>query len=145
MELSFFPRDVLAELDRLQRSMHRAFEFSPSIRGIARGGYPAINVGGTTQSVEVYAFAPGLQAETIDLKLEKGVLSIAGERKADLPAVNEKASVHVNERFAGRFHRVVTLTDDLDPNAVRARYRDGLLHVSIKRREAAQPRKINIE
>jgi HSP20 family protein len=39
----------------------------------------------------------------------------------------------------------VTLTDDLDPNAVRARYRDGLLHVSIKRRDSAQPRKINIE
>jgi len=145
MELSFFPRDVFAELDRLQRSMQRAFEFSPSIRGIARGGYPAINVGGTTQSVEVYAFAPGLDAETIDLKLEKGVLSIAGERKADLPEANAKASVHVNERFAGRFHRVVTLTDDLDPSAVRARYRDGLLHISIKRREAAQPRKINIE
>jgi HSP20 family protein len=145
MELSFFPRDVLAELDHLQRSMHRAFEFSPSIRGFARGGYPAINVGGTTQSVEVYAFAPGLDAETIDLKLEKGVLSIAGERKAEMPEPREKASVHVNERFAGRFHRVVTLTDDLDPNAVRARYCDGLLHVSIKRHEAAQPRKINIE
>jgi HSP20 family protein len=145
MELSFFPRDVLAELDRLQRSMQRAFEFSPSIRGIARGGYPALNVGGTTQSVEVYAFAPGLEAQSIELKLDKGVLSIAGERKADLPAAGEKASVHVNERFAGRFHRVVTLTDDLDPNAVRARYRDGLLHVSIKRRDSAQPRKINIE
>ena len=40
---------------------------------------------------------------------------------------------------------MVTLTDDLDTNADRARYRDGLLHISIKRREAAQPRKINIE
>jgi len=73
MELSFFPRDVFAELDRLQRSMQQAFEFSPSIRGIARGGYPALNVGGTAQSVEVYAFAPGLEAGTIELKLEKVV------------------------------------------------------------------------
>lgn len=145
MELSLFPRDVFAELDRLQREMQQAFEFSPSIRGVARRGYPALNVGGTPQSVEIYAFAPGLDPAAIDIKLEKGVLSIAGERRAELPAVNEKASVHVNERFAGRFHRVVTLTDDIDPNAVEARYRDGLLHISVKRREAAQPRKINIQ
>ena len=145
MELSLFPRDVFAEMDRLQREVRQAFEFSPSIRGIARKGYPALNVGGTAQSVEIYAFAPGLDPGSIDLKLEKGVLSIAGERPADLPAVDEKASVHVNERFAGRFHRVVSLADDLDPSAVQARYRDGLLHVSIKRREAAQPRKIDIQ
>jgi HSP20 family protein len=145
MELSLFPRDVFAELDRLQREMQKAFEFSPSIRGTARRGFPALNVGGTPQSVEVYAFAPGLDPAAIDVKLEKGVLSIAGERRNDLPPGDEKASVHVNERFRGRFHRVVTLTDDVDPNAVQARYRDGLLHVSIKRREAAQPRKINIQ
>jgi HSP20 family protein len=144
MELSLFPRDVFAELDRLQREMQQAFEFSPSIRGVARRGYPALNVGGTPQSVEIYAFAPGLDPGAIEVKLERGVLSISGERSSELPG-NGQASVHVNERFAGRFHRVVTLTDDLDPNAVQARYRDGLLHVSIKRQEAAQPRRINIQ
>jgi HSP20 family protein len=145
MEFSLFPRDVVAELSRLQRDMQQAFEFSPSIRGFARKGFPALNVGGTPQSVEIYAFAAGLDPEAIDVKLEKGVLSIAGERKPGLPAGNEKASVHVNERFTGRFHRVVTLADDLDPNAVQAKYRDGLLHISIKRRETAQARKINIQ
>jgi HSP20 family protein len=46
-----------------------------------------------------------------------------------------------NERFAGRFHPRRRATDDLDPNAVEARYRDGLLHVSIKRQRgrAAAP------
>ena len=145
MEFSLFPRDAFAELDRLQRELQQAFEFSPSIRGAGRRAFPALNVGGTPQSAEVYAFAPGLDPAAIDVKLEKGVLSIAGGRKAELPAVNDKASVHVNERFAGRFHRVVTLSDDLDPNAVQARYRDGVLHVSIKRQEAAQPRKIDIQ
>jgi HSP20 family protein len=52
--------------------------------------------------------------------------------------------VHLSERFAGRFHRVVTLTDDLDPNEVQATYRDGVLHISIRRREATKPRRINI-
>jgi len=59
MELSLFPRDLFAELDRLQRQVQRAFEFSPSIRGFARGGFPALNVASTPQSVEIYAFAPG--------------------------------------------------------------------------------------
>ena len=145
MELSLFPRDVFAELDRLQREMQQAFEFSPSIRGVARRGFPALNVGGTPQSVEIYAFAAGLDPASIEVKVERGVLSIAGERANTLAEVGDQASVHVNERFCGRFHRVVTLTDDLDPNAVQARYRDGLLHISIKRQEAAQPRRVTIQ
>ena len=145
MELSLFPRDVFVELDRLQREMQQSFEFSPSIRGIARRAYPALNVGTTPQTVEIYAFAPGLDPATLEVKLERGVLSIAGERKTELPAADRSTSVHVNERFAGRFHRVITLSDDLDPNAVQARYRDGTLHISIKRHEAAQPRRITIQ
>jgi HSP20 family protein len=144
MEFPLFNRDLFAELDRLQRQMQQAFEFSPSIRGFARGGFPALNVGTTPESAEIYAFAPGLDPSGIDVRLERGVLSIAGERKAELPPADAEASLHVNERFAGRFHRVITLSDDLDPNAVRAKYRDGVLHVSIKRSEQAQSRRINV-
>ena len=143
MDLSLFPRDLFAELDRLQRQVQQAFEFSPSIRGFARGGFPALNVANTPQSAEIYAFAPGLDPATIHVQLERGVLSVSGERKRDLPE-KAGASVHLNERFAGRFHRVVTLSDDLDPNEVQARYRDGVLHVSIQRQKAAQPRRIEI-
>jgi len=144
MEFPLFNRDLFAELDRLQRQMQQAFEFSPSIRGFARGGFPALNVGTTPESAEIYAFAPGLDPASIDVRLERGVLSIAGERKVELPALDAEASLHVNERFAGRFHRVITLSDDLDPNAVQAKYRDGVLHVSIRRSEQAQPRRINV-
>jgi HSP20 family protein len=143
-DLSLFPRDLLAEMDRLQRRLMQAFEFSPSIRGFARG-YPALNVGGTADSAEIYAFAPGLDPASIDVQVERGVLSISGERKSELPDEDERSSVHLNERFAGRFHRVVTLTDDLDPGAVAARYRDGVLHVSIQRKAAAKPRRISVE
>ncbi len=143
MYRSLFPRDLFAELDRLQREMQQSVELSPSIRGVARGGFPAMNVGGTAKSVEIYAFAPGVDPASIDVQLEKGVLTIAGERKVE--AVPEKASVHIDERFAGRFRRVVSLPDDVDPNAVSAKYRDGVLHISIQRRAAAQPRRISIE
>lgn len=144
MEFSLFPRDLFAEVERLQRQVQQAFEFSPSIRGFARGGYPAINVAGTEDSAEIYAFAPGLDPQSIHVQLERGVLSISGERKGELPRADTAASVHVRERFAGRFHRVISLADDLDPDQVRATYREGVLHISIGRKQAAKPRRVNI-
>ena len=142
---NFFPRDVAAELDRLQRDMQQTFDVSPSIRGIARGGFPALNAGGTPQTVEVTAFVPGLDPATLEVNVERGVLTIAGERPSRLPAEDRKTKVHTNERFAGRFRRVVSLPDDIDPDAVVAKYRDGVLHISIKRRESAQPRRISVQ
>jgi HSP20 family protein len=140
MDNSLFPRDLFAELDRLQRQVQQAVEISPSIRGFTRGGFPALNVAGTPQSAEIYAFAPGLDPDSIHLQLERGVLSISGERSIDYG----QTSLHVNERFAGRYHRVVSLPDDLDPDQVRATYRDGVLHVSIQRQQSAQPRRIQV-
>jgi HSP20 family protein len=144
MDYSLFPRDLFAELDRLQRDLQQSFAASPSIRGLARGRFPALNVAATPRSAEIYAFAPGLDPKSIEVQLERGVLSLWGER-ARATADRDEATLHVNERFAGRFHRVVNLADDLDPAAVKATYRDGLLHVSIGRREEAQPRRISIE
>ena len=146
MYRSLFARDVFAELDRLQRDVQGAFGLSPSIRGIGRGGFPALNVGGTPQSVEIFAFAPGLDPASVEVNLDRGVLTIAGERQADLPPNDDdKAAVHINERFSGRFRRVVSLSDDVDPNGVSADYRDGVLHISAKRRESAQPRRITVQ
>ena len=143
MDFSFFPRDLFSELERLQQQVQQSAAFSPTIRGLARGGYPAVNVGGTADSVQVYAFAPGLEPESIEVNLERGVLSIAGERKAEA-ADTAKATVHIRERFSGRFHRVIALPDDLDPNAVEAKYNDGVLQISVKRSAASQPRRINV-
>jgi len=143
MYRSLFPSDLFAELDRLQREVQGAFDVSPAIRGLGRGGYPALNVGGTPASVEVYAFAPGLDPAAIEVNLDRGVLSIAGERKAT--PRDDKTSQHLDERFAGRFRRVVSLPDDIDPNGVSAEYRDGVLRVSVKRLESAQPRRISVQ
>jgi HSP20 family protein len=139
---SLFPRDLFAEFDRLQREMQQAFDPGPSIRGLARG-FPALNVGGTPRSVEVYAFAPGVDPASLDVQLEKGTLTIAGERKA--AEVPEQATVHIDERFAGRFRRVLSLPDDVDPNSIEAKFRDGVLHVRIQRKAEAQPRRIAIQ
>lgn len=137
-----FARDVFAELDRLQRDVLQAFDLQPSIRGAARG-YPALNVGTTPRSFEFFVFAPGIDPTTLDVQIEKGVLTVSGERKTD-PAP-EKATRHVAERFTGRFRRVVALPDDADPDKVDAKYRDGIVHLSIARKQAAQPRRITVQ
>lgn len=142
---SLFPRDLFAEFDRMQREMQGLFDASPSIRGIGRGGYPALNVGTTPSSVEIHAFAPGLDPQAIEVHLERGVLTLAGERSATRPGADERATLHIAERFAGRFRRVVSLPDDIDPDSVQARYRDGVLQVSVRRREAVQPRRIEVQ
>ena len=139
---TLFPRDLFAELDRLQREMQQSYDLSPNIRGVTRG-FPAMNVGGTPGSVEIYAFLPGVDPAGLDVQIEKGVLTVTGERKAE--AVPDKATVHIDERFAGPFRRVVSLPDDVDPHAVQAKYRDGVLHISLARKAAAQPRRITIE
>ena len=144
MYRSLYSRDVFAELDRLQREMQQAFDLSPTIRGFGRSGFPALNVGGTPQTVEIYAFAPGLDPATLEVNLERGLLTIAGERKTTAPEGGAKTAVHINERFEGSFRRVLTLPDDADPDAVEARYTDGVLHISMRRRASAQPRRIAV-
>ena len=146
MARSLFSRDLFAELDRLQRDMQQAFDLSPTIRGFGRSGFPALNVGGTPQAVEVYAFAPGLAPETIEVQLDRSLLTISGERRTTLPNDDDrKSAVHINERFNGSFRRVVSLPQDADPNGVSAGYRDGVLHITVKRLESSQPRRISVQ
>jgi HSP20 family protein len=145
MYRSLFHGDLFAEMDRLQREMQQAFDtVSPSIRGVARG-YPALNVGSTPTSVEIYAFAPGIDPAKIEVNLERGLLTIEGERAPAVREDDRKATAHINERFEGRFRRAVSLPDDVDPNGVNASYRDGVLRVSVRRRESAQPRRIEVQ
>ena len=141
---SFFPYDPFGEMDRLQREIQQALDLSPNIRGFGRGGFPALNIGGTPQTVEVYAFAPGVDPKTLQVDLERGMLTIGGERKSGLPEAGKQSTLHINERFAGNFRRVISLPEDADPDAVDANFKDGLIHISIKRRAAAQPRRITI-
>jgi HSP20 family protein len=141
---TLFPRDVFRELDRLQQDVQQALGLTPSIRGAAQHAFPALNVGTTPQSVELYAFAPGLEPSSIDVQVDRGVLTIGAERKPSLPSDEAGKTVHIHERFAGRFRRVVSLPEDADPQRIEANYREGVLHISVKRQEAAQPRRVEV-
>lgn len=142
------PGGLFADLERLQREMQQTFGSvgrPGSIRAVASGAFPAINVGSTPGAVEIYAFAPGVDASKVDVQVDRGVLTISGERPAERPQGDEKSAVYASERFTGRFKRTVSLPDDVDPDRVTARYRDGVLHVSLARRESTLPKRIEIQ
>jgi HSP20 family protein len=146
-----FPGGLFSDVDRMRRELDSLFGLSAppqgaqGIRAVSDGSYPALNVGHTPQSVEVFAFAPGIDPSKVDVTLDRGVLTIAGERRLDLPQDETKGVVYGQERLQGRFRRAISLPDDIDPNKVNAAYRDGVLRISIARREAMQPKRIAIE
>jgi len=140
--------DLLADFDDLQRRVAQLFDaprWPASIRAVSRGAFPPVNVGATPEAIEVYAFAPGIDTTKVDVSVDRGLLTIAGERKADIPAPGSKASVYARERFTGPFRRVINLPEDSDPTAVSATYRDGVLRVVVPKREASKPRRIDIK
>lgn len=142
------PASLFGQFDRLRRELDDVFGVSglpSSIRSVTPGTLPAINVGRTPTTVEVYAFAPGLDASKIDVSLDRGVLRIAGERASGIPGNESKVHVYANERGAGSFARAISLPDDVDPARVNARYRDGVLQISIGRREAPQSQRISVQ
>ncbi len=116
--------------------------FGPTgIRSRPPGTFPAINVGSTGDRVTVYVFAPGVDPKSLDIQVQQNVLSIAGERRVP---VEDKAAYYRQERFSGEFRRVLTLPEDVDPEKVEAKYRDGIVEISVGRSEAARPRQIEV-
>jgi HSP20 family protein len=137
-------RDLFADLSHFQRELNAAFAAAtPGLRSAA-SDFPALNVGSTASAVEVEAFIPGVDPSGIILKLDRNQLSIEGERTLSTASLPEPSKRRIGERFEGRFRRVVQLPEDIDAESVSARCQDGVLHVSIGRREAPKPRQIEI-
>jgi HSP20 family protein len=130
---------------RMESEMNQLFGTAPlpnSIRAAASGTYPPINIGSTAKQVDVYLFAAGVDPQSLDITIQQNLLTVAGERKL----ISEQgANYYRKERYDGEFRRVVTLPDDVDADAVEAKYRDGVLHIAIKRSGAAVPRQIQVQ
>jgi HSP20 family protein len=147
MNASFRPAgDLFSELNRLQSVLDQVFRPAErsSIRALTGATFPVINVGTTPDSIEVMALAPGLDPTTLQLSIDRGLLVISGERNSEVPEAGDGISVYAQERFAGNFRRVVSLPDDADPGKVDATYRDGILRITVAKRESSKPRRIEV-
>ena len=98
---SLFP-----ELTRLQQQLEEMFQPAgvAGIRSLAWGAFPAVNVGSTPDSVEVIAFAPGIDPEEIEITVDRGLLSLSGERRSDSSGQQGSQGQHLRP---GTFHRQV--------------------------------------
>ena len=103
---------------------------------------PPTDIVESETAVEIVADLPGVKQEEIELKVEKGTLTLKAERKA--PEKTENACA-CGERPYGVFERSFTLGDELDVEKISATYEAGVLRVTVPKKPAVQPRRIEVK
>src|SRR5438552_14370379 len=131
------------------RSIRLLYE---SFRGISRGGEDEWALGGTwAPAVDIYeqdnnivlkAELPGVDPKDVDIRLENNTLALRGERKFDNEV--KKENYHRVERAYGAFTRSFTLPTVVDQGNIKAEFKDGVLRVTLPKREEAKPKQIQI-
>lgn len=123
--------DPFRELDRLAQQT----------AGSGRHPVMAMDAYRHDDSFVVHFDLPGVDAASIDLTIEKNVLTVSAERRWQ---ATEGDEVVVSERPQGSFSRQLFLGEGLDPERIEARYDNGVLTVSIPVAERAKPRKVEV-
>ena len=139
--IRYEPWDLMA---RLHEDINRAFTDRPAdgTSGATTEWVPAADVVEYADRFVLFVDLPGVAAEDVDITLEGGALTLAGERTVGRP--DEPVSHLRRERGRGRFHRRFRLPDTVDADRVKATERNGVLEVTIPKQAAAQPRRIEI-
>jgi HSP20 family protein len=131
--------------DEMDRWVENFFEDAPAAAAAPRpygAAYPALNSWEDADSAWVEAELPGLGLEDVEVLVNGGEVTIAGERK---PAeARDGANWHRRERSHGRFSRTLTLPWDVDADKVHATLRDGVLTVQLPKADTAKPRKVEV-
>lgn len=103
---------------------------------------PAVDIVETEDALTVKADLPDVKPEELDIRVENNVLTIRGERKFE-KKTDEKNYLRV-ERAYGSFSRSFSLSSTVNAEAIKADYRDGVLTLSIPKREEAKPKQIKV-
>ncbi len=104
---------------------------------------PAIEVSEKENELVVRAEVPGLAPEDIDIRVENNTLILSGEKKHEHKDEQEN---YVHREFSyGRFYRSIPLRGEVDPDKIKAKYKDGVLTITAPLAETAKARKIAIE
>ena len=127
---------TFGRLSNLQDELDRLFE-SPMT-----GWAPALDVHEDADNFNIRVELPGLKREDIGVSLQDGALVISGERQSE--KVEEGVEVHRQERYCGKFQRVLTLPAPVAADKVKAQYKDGILTVTLPKTEEAKPKQIDV-
>jgi HSP20 family protein len=126
----------------LLNRLHR--EFDQSFEAAARDASwtPAVDIHEEAQRFLVRADLPGVKPTDIEVTADKGVLTLRGERQIDKKEVDGHYSRV--ERVAGKFVRTFTLPDNVQTDAIKAQFKDGVLELTIPKVAKVEPRRIEI-
>jgi HSP20 family protein len=104
---------------------------------------PAVDFFEDGEQFVLKAELPGVNRKDLDLSLQDGVLTLAGERREEQSF--EHAEVHRSERFLGKFQRSFTLPAAVNAANVQASFKDGILTVTLPKAEEAKPKHIEVK
>jgi HSP20 family protein len=140
-------RDLVSIQDRMNRIFDEAFRGSGRAAGEedwALGGTwaPAVDIYEHEGNLVLKAELPGIDPKDVDVRVENNVLTLYGERKFESEVKREQ--YHRVERAYGTFSRSFTLPNVVDTEKIKAEFKDGLLRVTLPKREEAKPKQISI-
>jgi len=107
----------------------------------SQGPFPPINVFQRGDDILAIIELPGIDKSSLQIEAKENAIRIAGKKAVAYP---EGASVHRRERTFGAFDRTLSLPVALDPERIKAEYRDGILALYLPRSERDKPRTIKI-
>jgi HSP20 family protein len=126
------------EVDRLNRMFEDFYS-----GGLARNWVPAVDIyENDKQEVVIKAELPEVKREDINVTFENNVLTLKGERKVEESTKREQ--FQRVERHYGSFTRSFTLPNTVDASRIAASYKDGVLTITLPRREEAKPKQISV-
>jgi HSP20 family protein len=108
----------------------------------SRGPFPPINVFQQGEDFLAIIELPGIDKNDLQIQAKENTIRISGRKAVDFP---EEVSVHRRERVWGEFDRTLSLPVQLDPDGIKAEYRDGVLALFLPRAESDKPRMIDIK
>ena len=108
----------------------------------ASGWTPAVDVRETREAYLLEAELPGMTKDDVEVTFEDSVLTISGERQAE--EETEEESYRRIERRYGSFTRSFNLPHEADPQGVKATFKEGLLSISVPKKEQVKPRTVKI-
>ncbi len=134
---------TLETLLGLQEAMDRTFDtgFFDSTT-TSRGVYPPVNIFENNDDLVLVAELPGVKKEDMNIEVKGNTIRLAGERKIKY---GENVSYHRVERNSSKFDRTLRLPYNVEPDKVKAEYKDGLLVISLSRAESDKPKQITIQ
>jgi len=104
---------------------------------------PSVDILETENDLVLKADVPGVELKDIDIQIENGTLTLKGERKFEQESQNK--GYHRLERSYGSFVRYFTLPDTVDAEKVHAAYNNGVLTVTLPKKEIAKPRTVKVQ